>query len=324
MASNTSDNRDHPLSTGTGRGHPERDRRRSAKRRVGHWDSEQGYARYRAEYDAAFAEFPEPADTFSVGTDFGNVRVYRFEGEDREGHPLLLLPGKASGSPVWADNVPYLLELGDVYVLDLLGEPGLSVQQRPITTDEEQAAWLHQTVQQLPPDAFHLVGLSFGGWNAVNLVLHNPAGIASITLLDSSLTSRFPLEFYLRSIPATVPWLPKRWRDSFNSYLAGGFPAEDVPVARMIEAGMHHFKIRLPQPSRFTEEQLATIDLPALIIIGGNSPIHKPSAAAELARSFPNGTVNVYVGASHAVNGEEPERIAHDIAELIDATARRA
>ena len=317
----TRENRDSALSRRYGPGTAPRIDLGGGKQRVGHWDGERGYARYRFEYEAAFAEFPEPADAFDIETDYGTVRAYRFEGKRNDGHPLLLLPGKASGSPVWTDNVPHLLELGDVYVLDLLGEPGMSVQVKPISSDEEQAAWLHQTVQRLPPDSFHLVGLSFGGWNAVNLALRNPEGIKSITLLDTSLTSRFPLGFYLRSIPATIPWLPKRWRDSFNSYLAGGYPVEDVPVARMIEAGMHHFKIRLPQPSRFTEEQLATIDVPALIIIGGNSPIHKPSAAAELARSFPNGTVKVYVGASHAVNGEEPERIAKDIGELIDAVA---
>ncbi len=38
----------------------------------------------------------------------------------------------------------------------------MSVQSRPINTDEAQAEWLHQTLQALPPDRFHLVGLSIG------------------------------------------------------------------------------------------------------------------------------------------------------------------
>ena len=37
--------------------------------------------------------------------------------------PLVLLPGRASASPVWEDNLPALLGIGDVYTIDLLGEP---------------------------------------------------------------------------------------------------------------------------------------------------------------------------------------------------------
>lgn len=63
-----------------------------------------------------------------VGTDFGIVRVYRFDGRGGSA-PTVLLPGRASATPAWADNMPSLLEIGDVYTIDLLGEPGMSVQE---------------------------------------------------------------------------------------------------------------------------------------------------------------------------------------------------
>lgn len=97
-----------------------------------------------------------------VRTDYGVVRVYRFAGTGEVESPLLLLPGRASASPVWADNLPGLLEIGDVYTIDLLGEPGMSVQERPIADDEVQAAWLHQVLEALPEDSFHVIGLSIG------------------------------------------------------------------------------------------------------------------------------------------------------------------
>ena len=288
---------------------------------VGHWDSDAGRDRYQAAYAAAFAALPEPAETIDVHTDFGIVRVYRFDGADRGGPPLLLLPGRASGVPVWADNVPSLLKIGDIYAIDLLGEPGMSIQNRPITSDADQAAWLRQTLDALPEETFHVIGLSIGGWTAVNLALHEPDVVTTLTLIDPALVfDDLPLETIVRSLPAALPWLPRTWRDSFNSYTAGGSPVEDVPVAEMIEAGMQHYRMRLPQPERIPEERLASLDAPVLAIIAGASVMHDPRVAAETAqRALANGEVVVIPGASHAVNGEYPDEIAGAISRFISA-----
>lgn len=290
---------------------------------VGHWDSAAGQDRFMAAYDEAFADMPEPEQSIDVRTGFGLVRFYRFAGTGDATSPLVLLPGRSSASPVWADNLPSLLEIGDVYTVDLLGEPGMSVQERPIGDDADQAAWLHEALEGLPEEEFHLIGLSIGGWNAVNLALHEPGLVASMTLIDPVFVfGDMPLGTVLRSIPAAFSWLPKSWRDGFNSYTAGGADVEDVPVADMIEAGMQHYKLRLPQPTRIDEERLGSVELPVLAIIAGDSVMHDPGEAVETAeRAFTNGTVHLYPGASHAVSGEQPDRIAADIAAFLAANA---
>jgi hypothetical protein len=131
--------------------------------------------RYLASYDEAMRDMPTPQRTLDVRTDYGVVRVYRFHGENDNATPLLLLPGTQSGTPVWADNMAGLLKHRSVYALDLLGEPGRSVQARPIDGNEHKAAWLHQVLAQLPESGFHLVGLSIGGWTATNLAVHSRA-----------------------------------------------------------------------------------------------------------------------------------------------------
>lgn len=290
---------------------------------VGHWDGPEGRARYADAYRRALAACPEPAESLDVPTDFGAVRCYRFAGTGAGGHPLLLLPGKSSGAPVWASNLPSLLELGDVYALDLLGEPGMSVQERPIASEADQAAWLAQAMRELPAEAFHLLGLSFGGWSAVNLVLHDARKVSTLILIDPVLTfASLPIGMIMRSLSAAIPWLPKSWRDRFNSYMAGGAPVEDLPVAEMIEAGMRHFVSRLPQPRLIPEARLRDIAVPTLAIIAGRSVIHDPEKAAAAAReNMPNAAVHVYEGASHAVSTEQPERVARDIAHLISANS---
>lgn len=306
---------------------------------VGHWDGAEGLEKYLAAYEAEFEAFPDPEETLDVRTDFGIVRVYRFAGtesaqqdgpleedarpdqSDQPTAPLVLLPGRGSGSPVWTSNLPHLLPIGDVYALDLLGEPGMSVQERPITSDAEQAAWLEQTLAGLEEDRFHLVGMSFGGWSAMNLARQSTEHIASITMLDAPFVfDGLPIGTVLRSIPVSFAWSPTSWRESFSSYTAGGAEVQDLPVARMIEAGMQHYRLKLPMPSRITESEASTLGVPVLALIAGRSVMHDPpTAIATAKRTLGEESVRVYPDASHALNGEHPEETAADIAEFIRA-----
>ena len=99
---------------------------------VGRFRSAEAMDRYFAAYDRAMAQMPTPQQVLDIRTSFGVVRVYRFAGR-RAGAPLFLLPGTQSSTPIWADNMPSLLAHRSVYTVDLLGEPGRSIQTRPIT-----------------------------------------------------------------------------------------------------------------------------------------------------------------------------------------------
>lgn len=290
---------------------------------VGHFTSAAATDEYRAAYDAAMAELPAPSEVHDVRTAYGVVRAYRFTGADPAATPLVLLPGTQSGAPVFADNLPSLRALRDVWLVDLLGEPGWSVQDRPIVDDADKARWLHEALAALPPPRFHLVGLSIGGWTAANLALHEPDGpdrvVASVTLLDPVMIyGDIPLETVVRSIPAAFPWMPRSWRDGFSSYTAGGAPVEDEPVADMIEAGMRTYAMQLPAPTRIPEERLRDLRVPVLAIVAGRSVMHDPATAVGVAeRAFGAGGVRVYPEATHALNGEVPDRIAADLAAFL-------
>lgn len=288
---------------------------------VGYFTSTESHGRFVGAYREAMADLPEPDRTLDVRTGYGVVRLYHFSGgTDPAAAPLLLLPGRASASPVWADNLPSLLRSRNVYTVDLLGEPGMSVQQRPIEDTTAHAQWLHEVLLALPEPTIHLVGVSFGGWTAMNLAVHRPQKVGSVVLLDPVLVfAGLSAEVVLRSIPVSVRWAPRSWRDSFTSWTANGAPVEDVPVARMIEAGMQAYVVKLSSPARPSEEQLAAVDVPVLVLMAGKSRLHDAGEAARLAeRSLTHGTVKTYPDASHALNGEYPIEIAADISAFLD------
>jgi pimeloyl-ACP methyl ester carboxylesterase len=291
---------------------------------VGHFASAAEKARFVAAYERAMAALPRPQQVRDIRTGYGIVRVYRFAGAHDDQAPLLLLPGRAAPTPVWADNLPGFLALRSVYTVDLLGEPGLSIQDRPLETDADQAAWLHEVIAQLPEPSVHVVGLSIGGWTAMNLAVHRPEKIASLTVIEPVFVfTSMSVEAILRSIPASVPWLPRTLRDDFNSWTAGGAPVEHEPVGDMIEAGMAAYRLKLPVPGLTDPAKIAALRMPSLVILAGRSPMHDAAAAAaEARRLLPRETIRVYPRASHAISGEHPAEIAVDVSALLTRSGR--
>jgi pimeloyl-ACP methyl ester carboxylesterase len=285
-------------------------------RHVGRFRSDAARAHFLAIYDECLEALPdrEPVD---VPTAFGTVRTYRFDGP--AGEPVVLLPGRNASTPMWADNLPGLLQHRTVYCLDLLGEPGLSVQTREITSADGQARWLDEVLRGLGLGSVHLVGLSFGGWSAANYAIRAPQRVASLTLLDPVLAfAPIPVRTILATIPLTLPITPASLRRRVLSWIAGGADVDDSdPVARLIAAGSADYTVSQPMPTRFTDTRLRSLAMPVLALIAGRSVIHNAERAAAHARKvLRDGRVELWPDASHAINGEYPERIAETAGEF--------
>ncbi|MER6509557.1 alpha/beta fold hydrolase [Nonomuraea sp. NPDC001636] len=292
-------------------------------RRLGHFRDAAAFARYRNAYDDAMAQLPDPAQTHDVVTGFGTVRVYRFGGGD--GVPLLLLPGRTSATPMWEANLAGLVARRPVYTVDLLGEPGLSVQTRAFTSAEDQATWLAELLDRLGLARVHLVGVSIGGWSAFHLALRVPERIASVSVLDpANLFGRITWKVVVFSLGSVVPFFPESWRRKLLSWISGGADASaDEPVANLISAGMRDFTAFLPPPAYPADDQVAGLGAPVLALIAGRSIIHNPRKAALRARRLlARGVVELWPDASHALNGEFPDRVNTRVLAFADEVDR--
>ena len=292
---------------------------------IGSFRSDAARARFVGIYEACLAGLPPVSESFDVPTRFGTVRAYRFDGG--AGRPVVLLPGRNSSTPMWEDNLPGLLERRTVYCVDLLGEPGLSVQTCEFTGAADQAQWFDELLAGLRLDSIHLMGLSFGGWSATNYAVRKPDRVASLALLDPVMTfAPIPIRTMLAVLPMTIPRTPERLRRRVLSYLSGGAAVDDsVPVARLIASGSADFELHQPMPVRFTDAELRSLTVPVLAIIAGRSVIHDARRADRQARKvLRNSRVELWPDASHAVNGEYPDRIAqcaHDFWDHADSGA---
>jgi hypothetical protein len=269
--------------------------------KVGHFRSAAAFEHFRAAYRAGMAGLPPFSELVDVPTSFGTVRAYRFDGPAGSGGPersdpgeksrppVLMLQGRNASTPVWRANLPGVLNGRTAYCIDLLGEAGLSVQDRPITGPDDQAQWLDETLAGLGLDAFHLI----------------------------------PFKTALMSVGLFAPGVPEALRRRVLRWIAGGADADDsVPEAALIAAGSSDFVLRSAMPKLFTDDQLRSLDIPVLAFIAGRSVIHDAKRAAARARNLlPDGKVEYWADASHAINGEYPDEIAEESQRFWDDVA---
>lgn len=286
---------------------------------VGYWRSAAARAAYLERYDRAFRDLPAPAETRDVRTGFGVVRAYRF-GAPRPGEaPVLLVPGRSSGVPMWAD---VLARLGDreVYAVDALGDAGMSVQDRPLAGAEDQAAWLVEAMTALGLGRVHLVGHSFGAWSAANLATRHPDRVATLTLWEPILVlAGLRWQMYVATLPSALPFLPESWRRKGLASIGGAAEADTAnsPIGAMIDAGAAGYRAALPTPAQPDDAALARLTMPVFVGLGGRSAVTDTAAAAERARALPNATVRVWPDGTHSLPMEHPDELLAELSALI-------
>jgi pimeloyl-ACP methyl ester carboxylesterase len=280
--------------------------------KVGHFRSDAARAHYVGVYQAAMAEMPSVRELADVKTSFGSVRVCRLDGPSTS-PPVMLLPGRNASTPMWLGNIPAILEHRSVICVDLLGEAGMSVQDKAITGPDDEAQWLDETLAGLGPAEVHLMGVSIGGWTAVNYASRRPGRAASLVLLDPVFTfAPIAAKAVLASPALFVPGVPTSLRSRVLSWISGGADVDGpLPGAALISAGSTDYVLRKAMPKMISDEQLRSLDIPVLALIAGRSVMHNSAKAAARARNLlPRGHVELWPDASHAINGEYPEEIA--------------
>jgi len=289
------------------------------QKNLGHFRSPAAEQAFQTAYAEAMRALPTPTATADVPTSFGSVRSYKFG--NSKGTPLLLLPGRSASTPMWEPNVATLVQHRTVYTIDLIGEPGMSVQTRPFTNAGDQAVWLREALAGIGLPKVHLVGVSIGGWSAVNLALYAPDPIASLTLVDpASVFGRLTWKMIVVSLGSVLPFMPQAIRMTLLSWISGGAKAdESVPIAKLIASGMRNYANKIPAPTYPSDEQLRSITVPLLALTGGRSIAHNPKKAeARAKRLLQQGQVELWPAASHAMNGEFPERVNQTILRFVD------
>jgi pimeloyl-ACP methyl ester carboxylesterase len=145
------------------------------------WKTAAGGETVRARYREFLAQWPVACEQLHVPTSQGETFVVA---SGPKGAPaMLLLHGSAANSASWLGDVATLARRFRVYAVDMIGEPGLSAENRPALASGVYAGWLGEVMAGLGEERAALVGISLGGWLALHFATTHPEKVTALVLL---------------------------------------------------------------------------------------------------------------------------------------------
>lgn len=182
-----------------------------------------------------------------------------------------------------------------------------------------------------PSEPFIAAGLSFGGLASLHFAVRHPGRVAALALIDSGPGFKNPeaAAGWAAQVERTASFLETRGFEAFVAGRAGSTcigSKPELPAARAAGqaicaqsvAGVARFGREVSGPAPPVIDDLATLDMPALVVVGEND---KPflRAAEVMAAKLPRSHHVIIPEAGHIVNIEEAEVFNR---ELIDFLAK--
>ena len=262
--------------------------------------------RYLTRYDERAREWPIPSETRMVETSWGQTFV-RISGPIGT-PPLVLLPGASATSLQWIPNVQALSRSHRTYAVDNIYDVGRSIYSRRFSSGDDFAEWLDElfTALDLGNDVT-LMGLSYGGWVTSQYALAHPERLRGAVLvapagtvlnlsagfIKRAILSAIPHRFFVRNL---IFWLAE------DSLTMGGTAKEQIEAfSEDGYLGLRCFKFKqLVNPRVLSDDELASLEIPVLFLVGEKERIYAAAAAVErLHRVAPTIETEVIPGAGH-------------------------
>jgi pimeloyl-ACP methyl ester carboxylesterase len=228
-----------------------------------------------AAYDAALAMYWPAHETLNVPTRYGETFVVVAGPPDAP--PLVLFHGAGSNSAVWAGDAAAYAPYFRVYAVDLIGEPGKSAPARPPWDGPAFAEWLADVLDRLRLPRVALLGISQGGWTALKFAVAWPERVERLILLAPGGVVKDRPSFLLRAVGLSL--LGSRGTEKIKRLVLGDteIPSELDAYLTLI---MTEFKPHIGALPIFSDEELARLTMPLLLIGGDRDVIRDETAIA--------------------------------------------
>ena len=227
--------------------------------------------------------------------------------------PRLVLLHGSNGSA--GEMAPLVRRLGgyDLFVPDLLGHGG-----RPVPERLSFAAKVEDLAAQLDAagiGASHFLGYSFGGYLALALALRDPERVLSLTGI--AVKYLWDPESVRHVVHLTCPDRLSRPGNPRQAQLAEAH-GEDRwrQVTLMNRAFFASFEEQGPP---LTDEAVADLGVPALILSGDADPLVREAEARHLAEVLPNARLGLWPGSGHPLGNVPLVEVKYALTDFIRA-----
>jgi pimeloyl-ACP methyl ester carboxylesterase len=242
---------------------------------------------YLDAYAKRAEKWPVESETLFIDTSFGKTFV-RISGP-ANGAPVVLMHGGNATSLSWLPNVEALSADFRVYAIDNVYDIGRSVYKKKFETEKDMVEWLDEVHDGLGlENGINIVGLSYGGWIASRYVLAHPERIERTVLIAPAATVLpFDREFLKYAILRMLPhryFFKKTMFWVFEDLVSSG--DENLKFLKneldFVYLGIKCFRpLRLLNPTVMTDEELNSISVPMLFLVGENEKIYSAEEAIQ-------------------------------------------
>lgn len=216
--------------------------------------------------------------------------------------PIVLVPGLLCSEEIFAPQLPALWPHGPVQIANTLAGDTLP----------EMAA----LILAAAPPRFALVGVSMGGYLALEIMRQAPERVAKLALVCTSARPDTP-----EQTAARRKMLEQARAVGFERFLALGADALTHP-SRKGDPDLNAASIRMGRAAgldgfaRQTEAViaradsrplLAQIQVPTTIIVGDSDPLTPAVLSEEMAAAIPGATLTIAPDCGHVITLERPE-----------------
>jgi pimeloyl-ACP methyl ester carboxylesterase len=267
---------------------------------MGIYKSNEGRETIHALYRRALHRWPIPHTELIVPTCEGDTFV--IASGDPAAPPLVLLHGSGANSSTWIREAASFSRDHRVYAVDMIGEPGFSAETRPPLASDAYARWLDDVWNALAITHASIVGISLGGWLAIDYAVRRPARVRSLSLISPSGLGRQNTALLMK---AAVLLQLGEWGRRRALRLVTG--PDDVPkeVTEFVLAIFRHFRPRMERLPLRTDGELAALSMPVQLIVGSRDRmIRSPETRERMERIVKDLHVTWLENDGHMLGGQ--------------------
>ncbi|MGV9667021.1 alpha/beta fold hydrolase [Nocardia niigatensis] len=221
----------------------------------------------------------------------------------RDAPPVILLHGSGSNNSAWRGDVAAWTQDFRVYAVDMPGEPGGSTESRPALDSGALALWLDDVLAGLQLSAASFVGMSLGGWTALDYAVRRPGHVTKLALLCPGGIGKQRFGWIFKNL---LDHLFSNYDLRRSAAIVTGLNLTDhAEILDDVTLTFTHFNPRRGKLPLFTDAQLSSLTMPVLVIVGADDVMFKSADTVRRAtQSIPDVTTEILPGVGHAILGQ--------------------
>jgi len=272
------------------------------------YKSPEGQEQVLARYAEVLGRWPVPCEHRRVPTCEGETFIV--VSGPPAAPPVVLLHGSGANSAMWLRDVALWARARRVFAVDVIGEPGFSAPSRPPLTSDACARWLDDVMEGLAVTRASVVGVSFGGWLALDYAARRPHRVDKVVLISPGGVGSQRSSFLFKAVPLML--LGDWGRRKAMALALGIVPANpdalDREIGTLAQLIARHFRFRPARLPIFGDDTLRRLTMPVMAIVGARDALLDSAATKRrLEQCVPHATIRLLPGVGHLVRDQARE-----------------